>query len=180
VIVTMLDYDTVDASITMDSEYDTTADTVTVHLLSIDAAGIGKVTFTGKASGLSVKGLTDPAKSKDARAAAKLDAMSVRLDNAGVVERMLDMQAQLLGGTRDDVRSQLVDGALPFALSFVKNAAFRDQFQKAAEVFLKDPHSLTITFAPAQPVPLGEVMRTAGHSPTQLPDLLSPTVEANN
>ncbi len=179
-IVSMLDYDTVDASITMDSEYDTTADTVTVHLLSIDAANIGKLTLTGKASGLSVKGLTDPTKSKEARAAAKLNALSVRLDNAGVVERMLDMQAELLGGTRDDVRSQLVDGALPFALSFVKNAAFRDQFQAAVAAFLKEPRSLTITFSPAQPVPLGEVMRTAGRSPTALPDLLSPTVEANN
>ncbi|MEJ0012558.1 MAG: hypothetical protein WDM94_08015 [Bauldia sp.] len=179
-IVTMLDYDTVDASIAMDSAYDTKADTVTVNVLSIDAANVGKLTFTGKASGLSVKGLTDPAKSKEARAAAKLDALSVRLDNAGIVERILDMQAKLLGGTRDDVREQLVDGALPFALSFVKNVAFRDQFQKAVEVFLKDPRSLTITFAPAQPVPLGEAMRTAGHAPTTLPDLLSPSVEANN
>jgi hypothetical protein len=106
--------------------------------------------------------------------------MTVRLDNAGFVERMLDMQAQMLGGTRDDVRSQLVDGALPFALSFVKNVAFRDQFQAAVQTFLQDPHSLTITFAPAKPVPLGEVMRTAARSPTALPDLLSPSVEANN
>jgi hypothetical protein len=180
-IVAMLDYDTVNADITMDSAYDTKADTVTVHLLSVDAAGIGKLTVTGKASGLSLKGLTgDAAKSKEARAAARLDGLTVRIDNAGIVERMLDMQAQLLGGTRDDVRSQLVDGALPFALSFVKNAAFRDQFQAAVAAFLNDPKSLTITFAPAQPVPLGEVMRTAGRSPTALPDLLSPTVQANN
>jgi hypothetical protein len=180
-IVAMLDYDTVDANITMDSAYDTKADTVTVHLLSVDAAGIGKLTVTGKASGLSLKGLTgDAAKSKEARAAARLDGLTIRIDNAGVVERMLDMQAQLLGGSRDDVRSQLVDGALPFALSFVKNAAFRDQFQSAVTTFLNDPKSLTITFAPAQPVPLGEVVRTAGRSPTALPDLLSPTVQANN
>jgi hypothetical protein len=179
-IVSMLDYDTVDADVTMDSEYDTKADTVTVHLLSIDAASIGKLTVSGKASGLSLKGLTDKAKAKEARAAARLDGLTVRIDNAGVVERVLDMQAQLLGGTRDDVRSQLVDGALPFALSFVKNVAFRDQFQAAVATFLKDPRSLTITFSPAQPVPLGEVVRTAGRSPTALPDLLSPTVQANN
>jgi hypothetical protein len=180
-IVAMLDYDTVTADITMDSAYDTKADTVTMHLLSVDAAGIGKLTVTGKASGLSLKGLTgDATKSKEARAAARLDGLTVRIDNAGIVERMLDMQAQLLGGSRDDVRSQLVDGALPFALSFVKNAAFRDQFQAAVTTFLNDPKSLTITFAPAQPVPLGEVIRTAGRSPTALPDLLSPTVQANN
>jgi hypothetical protein len=180
-IVAMLDYDTVNADITMDSAYDTKADTVAVHLLSVDAAGIGKLTVTGKASGLSLKGFTgDATKQKEARAAARLDGLTVRIDNAGVVERMLDMQAQLLGGSRDDVRSQLVDGALPFALSFVKNAAFRDQFQLAVTTFLNDPKSLTITFAPAQPVPLGEVIRTAGRSPTALPDLLSPTVQANN
>ena len=179
-IVGLLNYDEVLADVTMDSEYDTTADTVTIHLLSIEAPNVGKVTIAGKASGLSLKGLTDPAKSKEARANARLDNLTVRLDNAGFVERMLDMQAEMLGGTRDDVRSQLVDGALPFALSFVKNAAFRDQFQAAVQTFLQDPRSLTITFAPAKPVPLGEVMRTAARSPTVLPDLLSPSVEANN
>jgi hypothetical protein len=106
--------------------------------------------------------------------------MTVRIENAGFVERMLDMQAQMLGGTRDDVRSQLVDGALPFALSFVENEAFRTEALVALSAFLADPRSLTITFAPAEPVPLGQAIRTAARRPGALPDLLAPRMQANN
>jgi hypothetical protein len=179
-VVGMLDYKSLLADVTMDSVYDTGAHTVTVKALTIDVAQVGKITIAGKASGFSVRALADSQHSADARAAAQLDALSVRLDNVGFVERLLDMQAKMLGGSRDDVRAQLVDGALPFALSFVDNAAFRDQFLAAVTVFLKDPHSLTITFAPAKPVPLGQVLRTAAHRPGTLPDLLASTVEANN
>ncbi|HEY5081014.1 MAG TPA: hypothetical protein VII91_03675 [Bauldia sp.] len=179
-LVGLLDYKTLLADVTMDSAYDTAAHTAAINALTIDIADVGKITIAGKASGFSVRALADSQHSADARAAAQLDALSVRLDNAGFVERLLDMQAKMLGGTRDDVRAQLVDGALPFALSFVDNAAFRDQFLAAVTVFLKDPHSLTITFAPAKPVPLGQVMRAAAHRPGTLPDLLTPTVEANN
>ena len=179
-VVGMLDYKEFLADVSMDSEYDTTAHTVTIHLLTIDAVGVGKITIAGKASGFSISALTDRTTSKEARADARLDQLTVRVDNAGFVERLLDMQAGLLGGTRDDVRSQLTDGALPFALSFVKNTGFRDQFLAAMTTFLQDPRSLTITFAPEKPVPLGQVMRTAARSPGALPDLLTPTVEANN
>ena len=179
-VIVMLDYKEFLADIAFDGEYDTTADTVAVRAFTIDAATVGKITVAGKASGFSVKGLTTPEKSKEARANARLDKLIVRLDNAGFVERLLDKQAEMLGGTRDDVRSQMVDFMLPFALSFVDNVAFRDQFLAATATFLKDPHSLTITFAPEKPVPLGQVMRTAAHSPASLPDLLTPTVEANN
>jgi hypothetical protein len=179
-VIVMLDYKEFLAEVTFDGEYDTTADTVAVRALTIDAANVGKITLTGKASAFSVKGLTTPEKSKEARANARLDKLTVRLDNAGFVERLLDMQAEMLGGTRDDVRSQMVDFMLPFALSFVDNVAFREQFLAATATFLKDPRSLTITFSPEKPVPLGQVMRTAARSPAALPDLLTPTVEANN
>ena len=179
-IVGMLQYTEFLADVTMDSEYDSTADTITIHAFTIDAANVGKITIAGKASAFSVRGMMDREKSAEARAAARLDALTVRIDNAGFIERMLDMQAQLLGGTRDDVRAQLVGGALPFALSFVDNQAFRDQVQGAMTTFLADPKSLTITFAPATPVPLGKALRTAARSPATLPDLLAPTVQANN
>ena len=179
-MVTMLHYDQFIADITLDSEYDTTADTLTLHALSVDAADVGKLTIAGKVSHFSLRGMADPKTSAAARAAARLDQLTLRIDNAGFVERMLDMQAQLLGGTRDDVRSQIVDGALPFALSFVSNETFRDQFLAAVSAFLKDPHSLTITFSPTEPVPLGQAARTAARSPGSLPDLLALTVQANN
>ena len=179
-VVGMLDYKMLLADVTVDSVYDTNAHTATLNALVIDVTDVGKITIRAKARDLSVSALADKQSAPAARSEAKLDALSVRLDNAGFVERLLDMQAKMLGGSRADVRSQLVDGALPFALSFVDNAAFRDQFLAATTKFLDDPRSITITFAPSAPVPLGEVVRTAAHRPGALPDLLATSVEANN
>jgi hypothetical protein len=75
---------------------------------------------------------------------------------------------------------QLVYGALPFALSFVDNETFRTQFLAAAGAFLEDPRSFTVTVSPAEPVPLGQLMRTALRTPLELPDLLTANVAAND
>jgi hypothetical protein len=179
-LIERLGYSEFSADITMDGGYDVAADTVTVHALTIDAAEIGKIALTAKFSGMSFRGLSDPEESAAARAAARLDAMTLRFDDAGFVKRMLDMQAGMLGGTPDDVRAQLVYGALPFALSFVDNASFRDEFLAAAATFLEDPRSLVITVAPDAPVPLGQVVHTALRTPFALPDLLTPDVVANH
>ncbi|MEX2319406.1 MAG: hypothetical protein WD626_06100, partial [Bauldia sp.] len=74
---------------------------------------------------------------------------------------------------------QIVDGALPFALSFVKNEDFRAEFRAAIADFLADPRSLTIVVEPPEPLPLGQVARTVLRSPMALPDLLDPSVEVN-
>ena len=179
-LVGMLNYKEFVANISMEAEYDGRADTVVCRSLILDVPGVGKVTMNGKASDFSLRELADRTKSKEARARARLDALTVRIDNAGFVERMLDMQAEMLGGTRDDVRVQLVEGALPFALSFVESESFRAQFLAAVSAFLNDPHSLTIVFEPPKPVPLGQALRTATRRPGALPDLLAPQVEANN
>ena len=182
VIVGMLNYREFLADVSMDGIYDTAANTASIDTLAIDVATVGKVDVAARASGLSIRALTSPDDeiSKAARANARLDSLRVRIDNAGFVERVLDMQAEMLGGTRDDVRAQIVNGALPFALSFVKNEAFRDEFRAAIAAFLADPRSLTIVARPAEPVPLGQVARAIVRAPMTLPDLLAPTVEANN
>ncbi len=179
-VLDRLGYDKVEADVTVDSTYDPDADTVDMRSLTVDAADIGKIAISGKFSGLSLHGLSDPKESKAARAAARFNAMTVRFDDGGFVKRMLAMQADMLGGTPDDVRAALVDGALPVALSFVDNASFRDSFLTAVGAFLQDPHSLTLTAAPKDPVPLGQVVRTALHSPLALVDLLAPDVVANH
>ncbi len=178
-VLDRLGYDHVQADVTVDAAYDPDADTVDVRSLTVDAPDIGKIAVTASFSGLSLHRLADPEEEKAARAAARLNSLSVRFDDAGFVKRMLAMQADMLGGTPDDVREALVDGALPVALSFVDNTGFRDSFLAAVDTFLQDPHSLTLTAAPQQPVPLGQVMRTALHSPLGLADLLAPDVVAN-
>jgi hypothetical protein len=181
VIVGMLNYTEFTADISLDAEYDDVANSAILNELAVDVQTVGKLTAAGTATNFSIRGLSDPDPdaAQAARSAARLQALSVRVDNAGFVERMLAMQAEMLGGTADDVRKQIVDGALPFALSFVKNEEFRTLFRAEIGEFLQDPRSLTLTIAPKEPVPLGQVARTILRAPLTLPDLLAPTVAAN-
>jgi hypothetical protein len=181
VIVGMLNYSEFLAEVSLHGVYDTAANNATLETLAVDIATVGKLDLRAKASAFSIRAITDPDEevAKQARADARLDSLSLRIDNAGFVERVLDMQAAMLGGTRDDVRTQIVDGALPFALSFVKNEDFRAEFRAAIADFLADPRSLTIVVEPDEPLPLGQVTRTVLRSPMALPDLLDPSVEVN-
>jgi hypothetical protein len=181
VIVGMLNYSEFLAEVSLHGVYDTAADTASLETLAVDIATVGKLDLRANASDFSIRAITDPDEevAKQARADARLDSLTLRIDNAGFVERVLDMQAAMLGGTRDDVRTQIVDGALPFALSFVKNEDFRAEFRAAIADFLADPHSLTIVVEPKEPLPLGQVARTVVRSPMALPDLLDPSVEVN-
>jgi len=180
-VISMLRYDEFLTDITMRSTYDPVTDIGTLDILQANVPSVGSITLAGKASAFAIAEImsADAEVAKQARAAARLSNFSVRLDNAGFVERMLDMQAEMLGGTRDDVRTALVGGALPFALSFIKDQAFRQQFQTEVSAFLEDPKSLTIAAKPPEPVPLGQVIRSLTRAPSSLPDLLSPTVKAN-
>lgn len=180
-VIGMLKYDEFLADVEVRSIYDPASDEGTLETFNINVPSVGGISLAGKASGFSIADITSPDEevSKEARARARLANFSFRLDNAGFVERMLEMQAQMLGGTPDDVRNALVGGALPFALSFIKNEAFRKEFQTEVGAFLAAPKSLTITANPAEPVPLGQVLRNALRAPASLPDLLSPTVSAN-
>jgi len=181
VLLTMMQYQEFVADITLDGSYDSATGGGALQRLAIDVPETGRISLSGQGSGIALADAVspDPEISKEARASARLDQLTLRLDNAGFVERLLDAQAKMLGGTRDDIRAQLIGGALPLALSFVKNEPFRAEFLAAATVFLQNPRSLTIAFRPAEPVPLGQVFRTAARAPMTLPDLLSPAVEAN-
>jgi hypothetical protein len=182
VMATMMNYTEFVADISVDGVYDGDADSAVLEMLTIDVPTAGKLAVAAEASDFSIRNITDPDEevSKEARAKARLESVQVRIENTGIVERFLDMQAQMLGGSRDDVRKQIVEGALPFALSFVKNVAFREEFQAAVAAFLNEPRSLTITAEPGEPVPLGQFVRAAARAPMTLPDLLAPRVEANN
>jgi len=178
-MIARMGYTDFTANVTVDASYDTAKNAIAINSLLVDATNVGKLALTAKLSNTSVGGIADPGQATEARAAARLDSLTVRFDDAGFVGKMLNMQAELYGGSRDDVRDALVFGALPLVLNYVENPAFRTQFMDAASAFLTNPKNFTITAAPAMPVPLGEAIRTAISTPLKLPDLLSPKVAAN-
>jgi hypothetical protein len=178
-MISRMGYTEFTATIAAEASYDTAKNSVAINALTVNAPNVGKLTVTASLSNTSLGGLADPDETSEARAAARLDSLAVRFDDAGFVGKMLDMQADLYGGSRTEVRDALVFGALPLVLNYVQNTAFRAQFMEAASDFLTNPKSFTITAKPAAPVPLGEALRTARNAPLKLPDLLSPEVVAN-
>jgi hypothetical protein len=178
-MISRMGYTEFNATVAVDSVYDTAKNAITINSLTVDAPTVGKLAFAAKFSDTSLGGLADPEQATDARAAARLDSVSLRFDDGGFVGKMLAMQADLYGGSKDDVRDALVYGALPLVLNYVKNVAFRQQFMDAASAFLANPKNFTVTANPPMPVPLGEAVRIALHAPLELPDLLSPQVAAN-
>jgi len=173
-----LGYTSLMVNLMVEGGYETGSDRLTVRNFAIDAADVGKFAVSGIISGVKASDMASDA-SPDALANGKLESLSIRFDNAGVVERALDMQAKMMGASRDDIVAQL-NGALPFMLNAINNPAFQEKVAKAGQAFLTDPKSLTITANPAQPVPFQDIMGSAMSAPQTLPDTLAIDVTANN
>lgn len=162
-------------NIDVDGGYDSAGDALTLRTIGVDAVDVGKLTIGGKFSGIPLSQMTDDADFKDG----KLDSFSLRFDNAGIVERALDMQAKMMGGTREEVVTQLSQ-AMPFMLNAIGNEPFQNKLAAAGAAFLKDPKSITIVAAPSAPVPFAQIGSTVETAPQTIPDLLAVDVQANN
>lgn len=173
-----LGYSSLTLNVVVEGGYETGSDRLTLRSFAIDAPDVGKFSLAGTISGVKASDLADDA-SPDALANGKLENLTIRFDNAGVVERALDMQAKMMGASREDIVAQL-NGALPFMLNAINNPAFQEKVAKAGQAFLTDPKSLTITVNPAQPVPFQDITASAMAAPQTLPDMLAIDVTANN
>jgi len=159
--------------------YEIEGDKVTLRTFTIDAADVGKLSISGKFNGVSLSKMLQDGDPGGASANGTLESLTIRFDNSGIVERVLDMQAKMMGVQRQDVIAQTA-GALPFMLNFLGNPPFQEKVAQAGTTFLNDPQSLTISASPAQPVPFGQISSAAGQSPQTLPDLLAVDVTANH
>lgn len=104
--------------------------------------------------------------------------LTINVENSSLVERILDMQAREAGTDRDTLVQQLNAG-LPLMLAALQNQAFQDKVASAASSFLTDPKSLMVSVAPANPVPVAQIMGAAMMAPQSLPDILGVDVVAN-
>ena len=178
-LVEGLGYDSFVVNLLVEGGYETGSDRLTVRSFAVEAPDVGKFSLAGTISGVKASELADESASSDALANGKLENLTIRFDNAGVVERALDMQAKMMGASREDIVAQL-NGALPFMLNAINNPAFQEKVAKAGQAFLADPKSLTITASPAQPIAFQEIMGNAMSAPQTLPDMLAIDVTANN
>jgi hypothetical protein len=173
-----LGYDRFMINLVVEGGYETGSDTLILRNFAIDAADVGKLSIAGQISGVKASELADGS-NPDAFAKGMLDHLTIRFDNSGVVERALDMQAQMMGASREDVVAQL-NGALPFMLNAINNPPFQEKVAKAGQAFLSEPKSVTISLNPSQPVAFEAIVGSAMSAPQTLPDMLAIDVTANN
>ncbi len=167
-------------SVSLDAGFDATADTLALRSFALDVTDVGKLTISGAFSHVKVHNIVGTG--ADGKPVPKvspdLDAMTVRFDNAGIIQRALDMQAQILGSSREDVAAQW-----PMLLMFLIGDAggmdFQQKVQTALVDFLKDPKSLTVKLAPAAPVPFDEMLKTLDADQSKLPELLGVDIVVN-
>lgn len=178
-MIDALGYDGFVVNVNLAGGYETATDTVTLRGFTIDTVDAGKLSVEGKFTGVPLSKLANESTANDVAATGKLDTLTIRFDNAGIVERALDMQAKMMGGSREDVVNQIAP-ALPFMLTAIGNQGFQDKLAAAAQTFLKDPKSIAITAKPAEAVPFSKIMTTAQEAPQTLPDVLVVDVVANN
>ncbi len=166
-------------SIAMDGGYEHSTDTMTLRSFTIDTADVGKLAIDGKVSGVALSKLADATAAKEIETKGKLESFHVRFDNSGIVEKVLDMQAQQAGMKRADIVTQFT-GALPLLLNFIGNEAFQGKIAAAVTTFLNDPKSITVTAAPSAPVGFDAIFAAVGDAPQTVPDLVGADISANN
>jgi hypothetical protein len=176
--VEKLGYDKLTFDVGIDGAYDNSKQSFTFRSISFDGKDVGKLNITGTFGGLPRDKLQDPDKLSELAATATVDNAKIRFDNAGIVGRVIEMQAKAMGATSEQFVEQ-ISGALPLLLSVVGNQGFQDRIATAATAFLKDPQSLTITAAPGNPVPIMQIFGAASTAPQTLPDVLAVDIQAN-
>jgi hypothetical protein len=166
-------------SIAVDGGYEHATNTVTLRSFTIDTADVGKLAIDGKFSGVPLSSLSDSSAAREIQTKGKLESFHLRFDNAGIVEKVLDMQAKQAGMQRADIVSQFT-GALPLLLNFIGNEAFQGKITTAVTAFLNDPKSITLSAAPNAPVGFDAIFSAVGDAPQTVPDLVGADISANN
>ena len=176
-----LGYDNLSADVVVEGGYDAAKTALTIRTITVDAKDIGKLAISGTFGGLPREKLQNADQLEQLAPTATLETAAIRFDDAGITNRVLDMQAKEMGGKREDLVA-MVPGFLPLAFTQVNitDAAFQQQVTDAVKTFLADPKSLTINFAPSKPVLLMDVGKAAMTDPNSVFPLLAVGVSANN
>ncbi|HDZ73047.1 MAG TPA: hypothetical protein ENH55_09765 [Aurantimonas coralicida] len=123
-----------------------------------------------QASGMAVMGLISQL---------YLNAADITFVDDSLTGKLLDYYAEKNGQTREQLIEGLI-GMLPMFLSYLQNPDFQKDVTDAVTAYLNDPKSLSITVAPANPVPATQLIGAAMGAPQTLPSVLSLTVSAND
>ncbi|MCJ8053572.1 hypothetical protein GB928_017045 [Shinella curvata] len=103
---------------------------------------------------------------------------SITFEDASITKKLLDFAGSEQGVTGDQM-AQSLKGLIPVMIAQLNMPDLQNQISAAANTFLDDPKSLTISAQPKEPVPFPMIMGAAMGAPQTIPQVLGVTVTAN-
>jgi hypothetical protein len=108
-----------------------------------------------------------------------LSGLKFRFEDASITKKVLPIIARMQG--MDEAAMVANAGAMmQLSLMQLKNQAFTDQVVAAVNTFLKDPRSFTVSFKPAAPVKVQQLMTLDPANPGAAVDVLGVSVSAKD
>lgn len=104
---------------------------------------------------------------------------TIRYEDASLTGRALKFAGEQQGVSGEQM-AQAVKGMLPLMLGQINVPALQQQISAAANLYLDNPKTLTITAKPAAPVAVPMIMGAGMSGPQQVVDLLNVQVTAND
>lgn len=138
---------------------------------------VGSLVADVMLTGLKRATIEDPRTIESALPSLLFSRGKVVVKDSSIVDRAVAMEAKKKNQTPEKFRQDLA-GAMPFTLMLVlKNPGFQAKLAPALQAFIRTPGTMTLTAAPATPVPLTAIIDAAQADPRKLPDLLSVDVK---
>ena len=155
--LTAIGLDTIDISGDIKASYDWTARKMTIEDSTLSFAGLGAIKVKGVFGNVDKAILSNEA---DARTAAMMamtfESATLRFNNGGIVDKLLEFGAKMQNKPTDTVRTE----ALASLSKTILGGNLRLQDGQVVLAFLKDPKSLTISLKPragSAPISLGQL-----------------------
>jgi hypothetical protein len=104
---------------------------------------------------------------------------SIRFDDAGITAKALEFAGKQQGVDGKQM-AQSLKGMLPMMLGAMNMPDLQKQIEAAANAYLDDPKSLTVSANPAQPLAAPQIMGAAMGDPANLVKTLNVQVTAND
>ncbi|MEM1045995.1 MAG: hypothetical protein AAGL24_07580 [Pseudomonadota bacterium] len=186
--LTDLGYTAIRFDVAADWRWDDTTGTFEMPQILITGSEVGDMNWRFRLGGFTPELITDlkalnPADEAKAQEvmgklqATSIEAISVDFTNKSIVDRVLDQQSQKAGVPRSDFVDRTM-ASLVGPMAALRNQAFQDMIETQLRAFLTNPKNLKLSVAPANPVPIAQIVGMAAIAPQTIPDILGVSIEA--
>lgn len=169
-----LGYDKIDVSFGLAAKWDEPSQTIKVTDLSTDGASMGALAVTAT-FGNALKDLfsTNPSVMQGAALGLTAKDISLKLDNAGLFERVIEQTAQKQHRSAAEVRRELAASAALMIPTFLGGGESAQAVSSAVAKFFARPKSLSLTAKAKNPGGLGmlDLMMANGNPASLVPKL---------